>query len=398
MNSDMVADGEPSVTGTEPQTASASSGPPKRPSNEGVFVIPPAHAVASACALLNGQNDHCIHVVLHHNPRSFQCRKPPTEADLSPRAFPGPAGSSSSYDSDGDSSSGSGSSSSDSDSGSEGDDEALGSRARKAEVAARKAARPPKQQRREPGQKGKRKVFKYPRIPPEDRCGRCDHCLNPQKKKPCIPAREAQIAALKAQGKFPEETTEPAPKRRRTSSDSGSAAAAAPARPAAARPVPSGGGSASRGEALRAALAPLITATGGVAHGKAAPFVAIMGREAVPLMRNVLCTILGFTTPAALSEVMAAGAPAVLESWVVAARDAEGRESSDLLQELCHGLMGLPVDMAFLRGPGAGLSKALGSLRKHSSEAVKSAAQELVAVWLKRAKGSDGGNGCVGLE
>lgn len=51
-------------------------------------------------------------------------------------------------------------------------------------------------------------------------------------------------------------------------------------------------------------------------------------------------------------------------------------------------LRAAPVTMDFLRGPASGLSKALGSLRKHPNPAVAAAAKAVVTLWLDRAKAS----------
>jgi hypothetical protein len=127
----------------------------------------------------------------------------------------------------------------------------------------------------------------YGQIRKEDRCGVCDHCLNPQKKKPCIPARERQMAAARAAGVDPDDfsdsgSRQPAPKKRRA------------------------------GEAaldVAEELRPLVDRDGGVALGKGAAAARLMRRQTRPLLRNFFCTVIGLTKPLVSPPPPAGSAP-----------------------------------------------------------------------------------------
>ena len=46
-----------------------------------------------------------------------------------------------------------------------------------------------------PGSPRAPKVVRFAPVPKEKKCGVCKHCLNPQRHKPCIEIRRAQLAA-----------------------------------------------------------------------------------------------------------------------------------------------------------------------------------------------------------
>lgn len=198
-------------------------------------------------------------------------------------------------------------------------------------------------------QKKRRETF--PRIPRSERCGECENCLNPQRKKACIKAR-ARLAALQQQ----------------QPQGGGADGTTAPAAPAATTVDPFIG-----------TLQNILAGSGGVTAERHAPSLLKLLQTASTLAhRSALLTVLQLSTPAVLQAVVKGGGAACLEKWL-----AEGVAAvrPRLVGKLLAALAKMPITLSTLRA--GELGKMVGRLRKNAAfdDSVHEQAKSLVAAW-----------------
>eukprot|EP00887_Chlorella_sp_A99_P006064 scaffold22.g6064.t1 len=216
------------------------------------------------------------------------------------------------------------------------------------------AAKPPR----------KRRCQTFRKIRPEERCGACINCLNPQRKKACIVARER--LEREQQG---------------ANGDGGSKKAAAPAAAAAPAPTTNASGGGGGEDTFVRALRPILAANGGVAQARHAPMLLDLLRRAGGVVhRNTLLTVLGQSGAEVLGAAARGGALRVLEAWL---SDFIADAKPKLVAKVLSTLEGVPVTRAELEPP-CRIGKVVGKLRKNEAfePGVRAAAGRLVAKWV----------------
>ena len=221
----------------------------------------------------------------------------------------------------------------------------------------------------------------HQRIRPEDRCGRCMNCLNPQRKQACSVARERQRREVQRQDSGSSSGG--------VHAASASAAAAAPTPPsaAAAPPPPQ-----PTEDPTVLALKAILSNDGAVAQARHIPRLLGLLRQATALQhRTALLTVLKVTPRPLLAEAVAQGAVPVLSAWLQQwVEDGKAKMVAKTLD--C--LAGMPVTLAALQSCDVG--KIVGKLRKNDGfEApLHKQAAGLVAAW-KRLVAQEGGGGAA---
>ena len=200
----------------------------------------------------------------------------------------------------------------------------------------------------------------YPKIPRAARCGTCENCLNPQRKKACIVVRAQQ--------------------------EQGLSPSISPTAPPAAAAAPSS-------DRLAEALARILGPAGGLAApAHAAELVTLMCGARLMDHRIALLAVLKRSGHAAHAAAVHANVLEVLQGWL--AEFASDRRSG-MISKTLDALGTLPVTLVALRNllpPPSGLvlTKAVGSLRKSADAGIAAQARALVAQWKEAVEGAPG--------
>ena len=195
----------------------------------------------------------------------------------------------------------------------------------------------------------------HPPTPPHTH--RCENCLNPQRKKACIVARQRMEQRLNAHG--------------------GAAVSAVPtgAWRAAATAAPP-----TADDPFTRALTGILSSSGGVLQERHVPLLLrLVRRAASKAHRAALLVVLQLSAGEVLRGAVAGGLLLELQGWL-GEYVAEGRQA--LVQKVLACLDKMPVTLAALQPP-CELGKVVGRLRKHEAfgSAVVEPAKRLVARW-----------------
>lgn len=208
----------------------------------------------------------------------------------------------------------------------------------------------------------------FPKIPRSERCGKCENCLNPQRKKACSVARARMEAQLKAQAAGGSAGEAPAARPRST------AARAKPPAPATAVTA------AAEEDPFARSLTGILSSGGGVAQERHVPLLLqLVKRARSKPHRIALLTVLQLSGGEVLRAAVADGLLLELQTWL-SEFVAEGKQA--MVQKALACLDKLPVTLASLQPP-CELGKLVGRLRKHEGfgSAVIEPAKRLVARW-----------------
>jgi len=190
-----------------------------------------------------------------------------------------------------------------------------------------------------------------------ERCGSCENCLNPQRKKACIVARQ----------RLEQQMMQSAP----SAGAAGTKASMAPAAAAAA---------AAADDPLTRSLTAILSGSGGVAQERHVPaLLQLVKRARNRPHRTALLAVLQLSAPAVLHAAVEGGVLLDLQMWL-GEFVAEGKQA--MVQRMLGCLDKLPVTLASLQPP-CELGRAVGRLRKHEAfgSAVIEPAKRLVARW-----------------
>lgn len=209
---------------------------------------------------------------------------------------------------------------------------------------------------------------RFPKIPRSERCGTCENCLNPQRKKACLVARARMEERMRQSGGAGGSAVAPGTRAR------GAAASAKPPSPVAAVAA-----SADEDPFARS-LTGILSSNGGVAQERHVPLLLqLVKRARSKPHRIALLTVLQLSGGEVLRAAVADGLLLQLQTWL-SEFVAEGKQA--MVQKALACLDKLPVTLASLQPP-CELGKIVGRLRKHESfgSAVIEPAKRLVARW-----------------
>ncbi|KAL4423706.1 hypothetical protein ABPG75_001007 [Micractinium tetrahymenae] len=221
----------------------------------------------------------------------------------------------------------------------------------------------------QPTAPARKRTQRFPKIPRSERCGTCDNCLNPQRKKACLVARARMEARMK-QGATAGDGSSGGPTARPRGTS-------APAKP----PAPATAVAASADEdPFARSLTGILASNGGVAQERHVPLLLqLVKRARTKPHRIALLTVLQLSSGDVLRSAVAGGLLLELQTWL-SEFVAEGKQA--MVQKALACLDKLPVTLASLQAP-CELGKIVGRLRKHESfgSAVIEPAKRLVARW-----------------
>lgn len=222
------------------------------------------------------------------------------------------------------------------------------------------------------GKPARKRLNLFPKIKASERCGQCENCLNPQRKKACIEARrrqEERMAKEKAGA--------------RGSSGGGSTAAAkSPPQQPAAVAAAAAAAADPWGRELQRVLGP----SGGVIRPEhALPLVKLLQSARTLNQRVALLAVLGRSTPDVLAAAVRHRALLALQAWLT---DFVAAGKPGPASKLLGCLAKLPVTLESLQAP-CELGRMVGKLRKDESmdAAVRNQAKALVAQWKRVVEG-----------
>lgn len=199
-----------------------------------------------------------------------------------------------------------------------------------------------------------------------ERCGTCENCLNPQRKKACLVARARMEERMRQSGGAGGSAVAP-----------GARASGASAKPPS--PVAAVAASADEDPFARS-LTGILSSNGGVAQERHVPLLLqLVKRARSKPHRIALLTVLQLSGGEVLRAAVADGLLLQLQTWL-SEFVAEGKQA--MVQKALACLDKLPVTLASLQPP-CELGKIVGRLRKHESfgSAVIEPAKRLVARW-----------------
>lgn len=215
-----------------------------------------------------------------------------------------------------------------------------------------------------PRAEARTRVNRFPKIPRSERCGSCENCLNPQRKKACIVARQRMEHRLKSQqGTLARSGTTKKP------TVIAASAMSIPAK----GPVPTV-------DPFTRCLTGILSSSGGVMQDHhLALLLQLVKRAKTKPHRTALLVVLQLSSPNILRQAVAAKLLLELQLWL-SEFIAEGRQA--LVQKTLACLHKLPVTLAALQPP-CELGKIVGRLRKHESfgSPVIEPAKRLVVRW-----------------
>lgn len=222
-----------------------------------------------------------------------------------------------------------------------------------------------------PAKSGPKRKQLFPKTRASERCGKCENCLNPQRKKACMEVRRRQEEMLKQQ-----QLGGAAAQLQRGGSTASSAApkAAAPAaKPAAA-------GSAAPSDPFTQKVQAMLAPNGGVRDTKHVTTLLQLLQSAKGMPQRItLLAVLQRSAPEVLSAAVRGRALLSLQTWLT---EFVAAQKSGPAGKVLNCLAKLPITTAALKPP-CELGKVVGKLRKDESldAATKEQAKALVAKW-----------------
>lgn len=210
------------------------------------------------------------------------------------------------------------------------------------------------------GGKRRTRTNRFPKIPRSQRCGSCENCLNPQRKKACLVARQRMEQQLGGQ------QVAPIARQASTSSKAGVAATT---------PLAS-----TAEDPFSRSLTGILSGSGGVVQERhVALLMQLVKRAKTKPHRTTLLVVLQLSSQEVLRQAVASKLLLDVQLWL-SEFVAEGRQA--LVQKTLACLDKLPVTLAALQPP-CELGKIVGRLRKHESfgSPVIEPAKRLVARW-----------------
>jgi hypothetical protein len=199
----------------------------------------------------------------------------------------------------------------------------------------------------------RRRVNKFDKIRPGQRCGKCENCLNPQRKQACKEARKKQIAAaMKGQNPTPKAVPRPTPKADASSPDP-----------------------------FMSTLSQILTGSGGVTCINHLPQVLdLIKRAKTKGQQTAMAMVLTYSTAEVQKLVVENGVLPSLQTWL---EEAILDRQDTMIGPMLSALEALPITLDALAD--CEIAKVVNRLRKvlEVSEKVRKQGQELVAKWKK---------------
>ncbi len=217
----------------------------------------------------------------------------------------------------------------------------------------------------------------FPKVRASEKCGKCDNCLNPQRKQACVEVRRRQMEQLgqqhqqKGAGIGAGATASTAQQSVRAGGSSKPAAPAAAVADAAAASDP-----------FQRELKRMLAPSGAVVHIKHVPALVQLMQSARSMgHRYSLLAVLQLSQPDVLRAAVQHRALLPLQTWL---SDCVAGQKPKAVAKVLACLDKLPVSTAALQPP-CELGKIVGRLRKDESldAATREQAKQLVAKWKR---------------